>query len=395
MINPDLNNFAPRIGLAYQVNDKLVFRAGDGIFYGGQENGPYSNPSPGFNPPFFVTQYYNVPCFPPSANPNQTDCSIPGLNVLNQGFPANALTDPNTPILFSISPHLSTPYTQQWHLGFQYQMPADSVLEISYAGSHGSDLYNFYNGNQAVPMQRFARRRPTPPAIAPPTPAGPRRFATTACFPPSCNDVFDTGIDELRSDGFSNYNSLQVRWEKNFSHGLQFEAAYTYAHALDDASSAALGSLNNGDFRDQRYPFLEYGNSDFDVRHRFVISYVYQLPFGNGKRFGNTATGWRNQLIGNWQVAGITTASTGNYFTITDAASNVSTSDGGGGVGYYTVRPNLVGNPNGTPCVPGQFFNTCAFEDNTIPFTFGNAGRNIVRGPGYRIGISRFSRCSP
>ena len=262
LIKPDLNNFAPRIGVAYQITDKLVFRAGAGIFYGGQENGPYSNPSPGFNPPFFVTQSYNVPCFAPSANPNpnQTGCSIPGLNVLNQGFPSNALTDPNTPILFSISPHLSTPYTQQWHLGFQYQMPADSVLEVSYAGSHGSDLYNFYNGNQAVPDATFCTTPPNTPGNCPTDARRPAQVCDDIVFPPACNDVFDTGIDQLRSDGFSNYNSLQVRWEKNFSHGLQFEASYTYAHALDDASSAALGSLNNGDFRDQRYPFLEYGD---------------------------------------------------------------------------------------------------------------------------------------
>ena len=384
LINPDLNNFAPRLGLAYQINDKLVLRAGAGLFYGGQENGPYSNPSPGFNPPFSVTQSYNLPCFANSANPGDTDCSIPGLNNLSQGFPADALTDPNTPILFSINPKLRTPFTSQWHLGFQYQLPSDSVFEVSYAGSHGSHLYNFYNGNQAVPDATFCTTPPNTPGNCPTDARRPAQQCDNSVFPPACNDVFDTGIDELRSDGFSNYNSLQVRYEKNFSHGLQFEASYTYAHALDDASSAALGSLNNGDFRDQRYPFLEYGNSDFDVRHRLVVSYVYQLPFGNGKRFGSEATGIKQAAIGNWQVAGITTASTGNYFTVTDAASNVSSSDGGGGVGYYTVRPNLVGNPNGKPCVPGQFFNTCAFEDNTVPFTFGNAGRNIVRGPGYQ-----------
>ena len=184
LISPDLNNFAPRLGVAYQITDKLVFRAGTGLFYGGQENGPYSNPSPGFNPPFFVTQSYNVPCFAPSANPNQTDCSIPGLNVLNQGFPSDALTDPNTPILFSISPKLRTPYTAQWHLGFQYQAPGDSVVEISYAGSHGSDLYNFYNGNQAVPEETFCTTPPNTPGNCPtdasPSGAGVRQLGFSA-----------------------------------------------------------------------------------------------------------------------------------------------------------------------------------------------------------------------
>jgi Carboxypeptidase regulatory-like domain/TonB dependent receptor len=393
LISPDLNNFAPRVGLAYQITNKLVLRSGYGIFYGGQENGPYSNPSPGFNPPFFVTQSFSPPCSLSSANPNpgQVDCSISAsnstlpLNVLSQGFPANSLIDPNTPILFAVSPKVRTPYTQQWHLGFQYQLPGQTVLEISYAGSHGSDLYNYYNGNQAVPDATFCTTPPnTGPGNCPTAPRRPAKMCDDSVFPPNCNGVFDTGINQLRTDGFSNYNSLQARLEKTFSQGLQFEASYTYAHALDDASSAALGSLNNGDFRDQRFPFLEYGNSDFDVRHRFVISYIYQLPFGNGKKFAGDATGLKNQIIGNWQVSGITTASTGNWFTITDSLTNLSSSDGGGGVGFFEVRPNVVGNPNGKPCMAGTAFNTCAFVDNNIPFTFGNAGRNIVRGPGFQ-----------
>jgi hypothetical protein len=306
--------------------------------------------------------------------------------VLSQGFPATSLTDPNTPILFTVSPKIRTPFTQQWHLGFQYQLPSQTVLEISYAGSHGSDLYNFYNGNQAVPNATFCTTPPNSIDNCPTAPRRPVQMCDDSVFPPNCNGVFDTGIDLLRSDGFSNYNSLQVRLEKNFSNGLEFQASYTYAHALDDASSAALGSLNNGDFRDQRFPFLEYGNSDFDVRHRFVISYIYQLPFGNGKKFGGDATGVKNQIIGNWQVAGITTASTGNWFTITDASpnGNISSSDGGGGVGFFETRPNVIENPNGKPCMAGTAFNTCAFATNMIPFTFGNSGRNNVRGPGFQ-----------
>jgi Carboxypeptidase regulatory-like domain/TonB dependent receptor len=384
LISPDLTDFAPRLGLAYQITSKLVLRTGYGLFYGGQENGPYSNPSPGFNPPFYVTQNFSQPCFLSAANPSGPDCSIPGLSVLSQGFPSNSLTDPNTPILFSVSPKIRTPETQQWHFGTQYQLPSQTVLEVSYAGSHGANLYDFYNGNQAVPDATFCTTFPNTPENCPTAPRRPAKMCDDSVFPPNCNEVFDTGIDLLRTDGFSNYNSLQVRLEKSFSNGLQFEASYTYAHALDDASSAALGSLSNGDFRDQRYPYLEYGNSDFDVRHRLVVSYVYQLPFGNGKTFGGHATGLKNQIIGNWQFAGITTASTGNWFTVTDAVTNVSSSDGGGGVSYFEVRPNVVSNPNSKPCIPGTIFNTCAFVDNTTPFTFGNAGRNIVRGPGFQ-----------
>jgi hypothetical protein len=380
LVSPDLNNFAPRIGFAYKVTDKLVLRSGYGIFYGGQENGPFSNPSPGFNPPFFVTQSFSMPCTQGIANPAVVDCSIPGLNALSSGFPANALVDPNTPILYSIDPKIRTPYNQQWHWGFQYQLPADTVLDVSYAGSRGLKLFTFYNGNQAVPATdpRFASLCNQPSANPPVTPANcptaPRRP-----FP-----AVDSGIALFRSDGFSNYHSLQARLEKQFSHGLQFQASYTYSHALDNASSASLGSANQGDFRLQTRPKDEYGNADFDVRHRFVFSFIYELPFGKGKELGKNASGAVNQFVGGWQVAGIVTASTGNWYTPTDISSNLSTSDCGGTVAISCIRPDRIGNPNSKPCVAGTVFNTCAFVSNSVLGSFGNAGRNIILGPGFQ-----------
>ncbi len=361
LVSPTYHNFAPRLGLAYKITDKLVLRSSYGIFYGGTENGPYSNPSPGFNPPFFVTQSFNVPCSQVSANPNpgQIDCSIPGFNSLQQGFPSTALTDPNTPTLFSISPKITVPFNQQWFLGFQYELPGNTVAEVSYVGSHGSNLFGLFNGNQAVPTADssipLAVRRPDP--------------------------NIDASIDTLRSNLFSNYNGLQVRLEKRFSKGLQFEVAYTYSHALDDASNANLGSQNQGDFRLQTEPELEYGNADFDIRHRFVFDSIYNLPFGKDQRFAGNASGVLNQIIGNWQVTTIVSAQTGNWFTPTDTLVNTSNSDCGGAV-FNCARPNVVGNPNGAHCLPGTLFNTCAFVGNTTLGTFGDAGRNIILGPG-------------
>ncbi len=403
LIHPDLNNFAPRIGISYQLSDKLVLRSGYGIFYGGQENGPFSNPSPGFNPPFFSSESYSTPCSAASANSTagQLDCSISAtnngglaLNQLQQGFSNNTNTglsplgDPNSPQLYSISPHLVTPYMQQWHLGLQYQLPADTVLEVSYAGSRGLKLFAFYNGNQPTPTTNAndptAPRRPAHGV----TPGDTTGSCTLDAYYNSpltydCNPVFDTSIAAFRSNTQSNYNSLQVRLEKRYSHGLQYEAAYTFAHALDNASSASLGSVNNGDFRDQTNPNLEYGNADFDVRHRFVFSYTYDLPFGRGRMLAKNASGFVNQILGNWQMNGVFSAATGNYYTATDT-SGVSNSECGGYVGYNCSRPNLVGNPNARPCIPGTLFNTCAFEHNTAQGTFGNAGRNIIQGPGYK-----------
>jgi len=381
LISPDYTNFAPRLGMALKLTNKLVMRGGYGIFYGGVENGPFSFPSPGFNPPFFVNQAFNSPCgspIPAVASPalgdqncaigvkvasgQPTDTSLMINNFWTQGFPANSLVDPNNPLLYSLDPHLKTPMMQQWHLGFEYQLPSDTVVELSYAGSHGQRLYGFYNGNQATPS---------------PDPNAP--LADRRPFP-----AVDGTIDAFRSNTLSNYHSLQARIEKRASHGLQFEASYTYSHSLDDASSASLGSLANGDFRDQRFPQLEYGNSDFDVRHHLVVNYAWDLPIGRGKALAGKAGGVTNQIIGNWQIAGIVSASTGNWFTVTDPNVNSANNDCGGTVGYNCSRPNVVGNPNGKPCVSGTFFNTCAFESNLTPGTYGNEGRNITHGPGYQ-----------
>jgi Carboxypeptidase regulatory-like domain/TonB dependent receptor len=418
LISPDLNNFAPRIGFAFRAANKLVIRSGYGIFYGGQENGPYSNPSPGFNPPFFSSEGFSSPCGSLAANPfyapgfplnNPLNCSQRQLNTvptggptnsntLANGFPANALSDPNTPELYSVSPNLRTPYNQQWHFGVQYQMPADTMLDVSYAGSRGLKLFGFYNGNEAAlaTLPQYAAlctanfggplscptapRRPAN-GVTPGLPPGSTCDLNNATDANNCDPVFDTSIATFRSNDVSNYNSLQVRFEKRPTHGLQFQAAYTWSHALDDASSASLGSQNAGDFRLQNDPLLEYGNADFDVRQRFVLSYAYDLPFGKNKAFGGNASGVWNQIIGNWQIAGIVIATTGNWYTPTDIATNLSSSDGGGEVASAS-RPNVVGNPNGHPCVQGTLFNTCAFATNTIVGSFGDAGRNIIQGPG-------------
>jgi len=376
LIPVDKNNFAPRVGFAYQLNPGTVLRGGYGFFYGGQENGPYSNPSPGFNPPFFVTQSFNSPCGAASANPalyvaNPTannpnfDCAVPGLSNatggipgsagISVGFPANSLSDPNTPLLFSLAPGMVTPYMQQWNFGMERQLGNDAVVQVTYAGSKGTKLFTFYNGNQADPSADptapFAPRRPVP--------------------------LIDTGVNLFRSDGGSKYNSLQSRLEKRFTHGFSLLVTYTYSHAEDNASNANLGSQNNDGFRWFKHPEWEKGNASFDVRHRFTASYIYELPFGKGKSLFGGADGALQQVVGGWQIAGITTVSSGNWFTPTDSHGNFANSDG-------LQMPDVVANPNGKHCAPGTFFNTCAFVDPALG-SFGDAGRNSILGPGFQI----------
>jgi hypothetical protein len=388
LINSDLNNFAPRIGLAWQFTPKTVMRLGYGIFYGGQENGPYSNPSPGFNPPFFVNQSLIAPCGAPSANPATQDCSVTGMSNLFNGFPANSLVDPNTPIFFSVDKNLRTPYMQQWHLGFERELPGNSVFALTYAGSKGTKLYTFFNGNQATP---------TTDSTAPTAPRRPVKSAgCTLATPDLCSPVFDTGIDWFRSTGSSIYHSLQARYEKRFSKGLQFEASYTWAHSIDIASNANLGpTQNNSDFRDFRNPGAERGNSDFDVRHRFVFNSIYELPFGHGKKLFGEAGGFTNQVVGGWQLANILSLSTGNWYTVLDSNGDFANADGG--AGGVSQRPDVVGDPTKAGPVAGNpgcvapsrirtstaWFNTCAFVD-PAQGSFGNVGRNTIESPGYK-----------
>jgi len=372
----DWNNFAPRIGFAFEIAPKSVLRGGYGIFYGGQENGPYSNPSPGFNPPFFVTQSFAGPCGAPSANPAlfssdpnlNNDCAVPGVSNqpsqnpgtagLFVGFPATALTDPNTPVFFSVDQKLRTPYMQQWHLGVEQELPGSSVLELTYAGSKGTKLYTFFNGNQAAPDPD------------PTSPTAPRRPVPS----------IDAGIDWFRSTGKSSYHSLQAHYEKRFQHGLQFQASYTWAHSLDISSNANLGpTQNNSDFRDFRFPGAEYGNSDFDVRHRFVFSSIYELPFGRGKPFLGNASGLANEIVGGWQMANIVSVTTGNWYTVLDGNGNFANADSN--AGGASQRPDQIGDPHAKPCVAGTYFNTCAFGDPAAG-SFGNVGRNTIQGPG-------------
>ena len=387
LVNSDLNNFAPRFGLAWEFMPKTVLRTGYGIFYGGQENGPYSNPSPGFNPPFFVNQSLISPCGAPSANPATQDCRVTGIPTLASGFPANALVNPNTPIFFSVDQNLRTPYMQQWHLGIEKELPGDSVFALTYAGSKGTKLYTFFNGNQAAPT------------ADPNIPTAPRRpvksAGCTIADPGLCSSVFDTGIDWFRSTGSSVYHSLQARFEKRFSKGLQFEGSYTWAHSIDIASNANLGpTQNNSDFRYFMDPSAERGNSDFDVRHRFVANSIYELPFGHGKKFFGDAGGFANQIVGGWQVANIISVSTGNWYTVLDADGNFANADGG--AGGVSQRPNQVGDPTKAGPVAGNpgcvapskirtstaWFNTCAFIDPPLG-SFGDVGRNTIESPGY------------
>ena len=356
LIDHVYTNFSPRVGFAYQLSPKLTTQSAFGVLFNGDESGPYSNPSPGFNPPYFETQVYSTPCGLPSYNAAAQNCSLTGLSVLSQGFPTNALSEPNTPLLFSLQNNLRIPYVMQYHLTVQYELGKNTMFETSYVGEKGNKQYIFYNVNQASPSAN--------PAAA---------YAPRRPFP-----YINAVINYLASEGSYNYNGLQTSLQHRMTNNLSAIVNYTYSKALGDASSANLGAQNNDGFRYARDLSAEYGPLDFDVRNRFVASFIYQLPFGQGQRFGGASSSWEDRLIGHWTVSGIVTLSSGTWFTVTDANANFANSDG-------QQRPNLVPGQkaNGKPCVPGTFFNTCAFTNPPLG-SFGNVGLNSLNGPGYK-----------
>jgi hypothetical protein len=166
----------------------------------------------------------------------------------------------------------------------------------------------------------------------------------------------------------SNYNSFQAKLDKRFSHGLSFLASYTWSHSIDGAS-VFFGSGANGTtiFPQDNYNLAaERGDSDFDIRNRFVFSFNYELPVPQKLP---------KILFGGWELGGILTWQSGQPFS-------VLTGQGLSGTGLGNDRPDRIGDPNAGPHTVQRWFNTSAFALNQ-PLTFGNAGRNIVRGPGY------------
>ncbi|HTV56905.1 MAG TPA: hypothetical protein VMI06_18580, partial [Terriglobia bacterium] len=205
----------------------------------------------------------------------------------------------------------------------------------------------------------------------------------SGCTLANPNDCVYGSIGLMSGIANSDYNALQSSLQKRFSHGMQFLASYTYSKTLDDSSSFDITGSSPQDSAGEndlaQDPFdleAEYGRSLFDTRHRFVLSYVWQMPFWS------QAHNWYEYALGNWQANGIFTASTGTPFTVYDSSDPSLQGQSPEISGLYGDRPNLVGNPNDGPKTPEDWFNLKAFQRVTQPGAFGSAGRNIVQAPG-------------
>jgi hypothetical protein len=187
----------------------------------------------------------------------------------------------------------------------------------------------------------------------------------------------------IESRANSNYRSLQARLQQRLSDGLGLLVSYTWSKSIDDASNF-FPSAGDPNYPQNSYDFrAERGRSNFDVRHRLAVSYIYDLPFGKGRKYLADGGGMSTLLTG-WQTAGIVTAQTGRPFTVALIREFDNSGTGFSALGFgANDRPNLVGDPRLAQGTPERWFSTTAFAF-PAPGTFGNAGRNIVDGPGYQ-----------
>jgi Carboxypeptidase regulatory-like domain len=327
--NADLNNFAPQIGLAWSPGGRgnTVIRVGYGIHYD-QSSLAISEGL------YFSAPYYNLNVYYPTQTYNLS---------LSNPFPSN-FPYPYPASATAFERNLRTPYIQQWNVGIQRRLGQSRMAEIDYVGSKGTRLIDSRNINQAAPS--------TNPEALPPNP-------------------YFADVDIIESNANSIYHSLQAKFEQRVSKGLSALASYTYSKSIDDASGF-FTTTGDPNFPQNSYDLsAERGRSDFDIRQRLTLSYAYDLPIARGHRW-----------LGGWQSFGVLTFQTGQPFTVMLVEDNDNSNTGFSNLGYgANNRPNVVGNPHLSNPGAQEWFNTAAFA--VAPYgTFGNAGRNIISGPG-------------
>jgi Carboxypeptidase regulatory-like domain/TonB dependent receptor-like, beta-barrel len=363
VIHPDGNDWAPRIGFAYSVAPGWVMRGAYGIFYShtvrqGREG------MLGFNPPYLVDNLLQT-----NASGSAAVASAAPF-VLKDGYP-QGLLDPNslvpTVMRRAQDPNQRSAYIQQFNFGIQRELTRDLLLDVSYVGNEGTKLPGFRNINPFTVINNANGSQS----------AGPRPYAAFG------------DIQWMENRVKSNYNALQVGLEKRFSKGLSALASYTWGKALTDepdhiSTSGGGPGLDTGTFKSPQDSYnlkAERGLAEFDIKQRFVLSYVYDLPFGRGRTFGQAWNRAADFILGGWQISGIHVVQGGLGLTATLGGSTVLNLGG-----ERQARPNLIANPElpSSQRTVTRWFNTDAFATfDPAPQAFGTSGVGVMRGPGY------------
>ncbi len=378
LYNPDLNNFGPRLGLAYQLfgDAKTVVHASYGIFYNSPSIGNGAILSMEINPPFRLVQSFT------SATGAQAQLDTTPFPSI-----AGSTPDGTTPQLAypNVSPtgidtNFRTLYMDEFGADVQQQLTPTLALTVGFIGNEGVRIPRLILPNQGIVTSATATSvssyRPLVGAPGITYPAGTTPYAIGPVPSPfRAPAYYQMGnVTYYVSTGHSSYNAMTVKVQKSYGNGLSFILAYTFGKSLDNAPGYASSSQSSsGTPQDSRNLKAERGLSDFNVGNRLVVSPVYELPFGKNKAF--LANGFAGRVLGGFQLSGIYSFDTGRPFTI-------STTGNRSGSIYGVDRPNIIGNPNSGPKSVAQFFNTAAFTANSYG-QFGNEGRNTLIGPKY------------
>jgi hypothetical protein len=322
LVNPNLKDWAPRIGFAAAVTPSIAVRGGFGTsFIHYWRAGSGNNIA--INAPFAL--YVSV------TNPAAVATglkSTPGYQRLSAGFPANLATtfSPGTDNIDSIPVDTKDGYAESWFLSVQKTLAKNILLDVAYVGNHGVHLQGFINANQKNPANGFARPYPN---------WGGYLYNTT---------TFNNGdITQALNQFHSSYNSLQARYEQRFVAGLTLLNSFTWSHAMDNASSTL--EANTPDPQDGNNLNGDYGQSDYNLPVTNVTTLVYDLPIGHGQHFLSGVNSLVNTVLGGWQISGVNTMQAGTPFNITyspAAANAVSPMLSQNWRGENLYRPNLV-----------------------------------------------------
>jgi hypothetical protein len=325
LINPDLNDWSPRVGFAYALSSRTVLRGGFGTGYVHYTRAG-SGDILGINAP--QAQFAAVTQIKPTTTnhcstplPSQiipTGSTTPSCFVTaDQGYPSGLVTsfNPATDNITWVPKNTRDSYVENYFFDAQQQVAKNTLLDIAYVGNRGLKLQGFLNGNQKNPALGFTR-----PFTG-----------------------WPSDITEALNGFYSNYNALQVRYEQRFVAGLTLLNSFTWEHSLDNASASLEG--NTPSPQDGNNLRADYGQSDYNLPIANVTSLVYELPFGRGRHFVSNANGLTDAILGGWQISGINTMQAGTPFNLTytpNAAQQVSLQISATYRGANEYRPSLV-----------------------------------------------------
>jgi Carboxypeptidase regulatory-like domain/TonB-dependent Receptor Plug Domain len=381
LVNPDFTDFGPRIGFAYSVDPKTAIRGGFGISYAHYTRAG-SGDILGINAP--QAQFASVTQIAPTTS-NHCSYPLPAQIIAigattpscyataDQGYPSGLVTSFNraTDNITYIPKNSRDSYVESYFLSVQRTVLKNALVDIAYVGNHGVKLQGFLNANQKNPAAGFAR--------------------------PFTN--WPSDITAAVNEFYSNFNSLQVKYEQRFVGGLTLLNTFTWEHSLDNASASLEG--NTPSPQDGNNIAADYSQSDYNLPVANITSLVYELPFGRGRRFASSTNGFADAFIGGWQVSAINTMQAGTPFNITyspNSAQAVSPQISATYRGANEYRPNYV---QGQKVTQGRnnraantgYVNYINFNAFVLPAIkdasgnvlspFGNASRNPGRTPAF------------